>query len=204
MALSSMSSLICCGSSIISKRPSLNYFSYNIHPKPSQLSLASVLISKNKDNLLASYNINRSRSLLQYDPMMKMTIQARPRRFVIRSNITPPPSGVPLPPAGSPSGSWRNWIVGIVLTIVLPFCTNKWGPLLVLKNKVDNVVNTAEYMAETLEAVAEKVDKVIDSITDDLPQTSQLRKTLEAIDAVAEGVAKTAHIADTIIDQGQI
>ncbi|KAK9067087.1 hypothetical protein SSX86_014411 [Deinandra increscens subsp. villosa] len=162
---------------------------------------SSVFISKNKDDLLASYNINRSRSLLQYDPMMKMTIQARPRRFVIRSNITPPPSGVPLPPAGSPSGSLRNWIVGIVLTFVLPFCTHKWGPLLVLKNKVDNVVNTAEYMVETLEAVAEKVDKVIDSITDDLPQTSELRKTLEAIDAVVEGVAKTAHIADNIIDQ---
>ncbi|KAI3726265.1 hypothetical protein L1987_66062 [Smallanthus sonchifolius] len=145
---------------------------------------------------LASFSkYNRSRSL-QYDPMMTTMPQ---RRFVIRNNIIPPP-GVPLP-SGPPSGSMRNWIVGIVLTFVLPFCTHKWGPLLVLRNKVDNVVNTAEYIMETIEAVAEKVDDVIDNITDDLPKDSELRKRLEAIDVVVEGVAKSAHVANDIIDK---
>ncbi|XP_071732360.1 uncharacterized protein [Rutidosis leptorrhynchoides] len=121
------------------------------------------------------------------------------RNFVIRSNITPPP-GVPIP-SGSPSGSMRNWIVGIVLTLVLPFFTHKWGPLLTLKNKVDTAVNSVEYIIETIEEVATKVDHVIDDITDDLPANSQLRKTMEAVDRVVEGVAKSAHIADDIIDK---
>ncbi|KAI3785036.1 hypothetical protein L1987_44145 [Smallanthus sonchifolius] len=167
----SMASLI--GGTSISTRPRLHFTSTSQY-------LAS--FSKN----------NRSRSL-QYDPMIP------PRSFVIRNNITPPP-GVPLP-SGPPSGSMRNWIVGIVLTFVLPFCTHKWGPLLVLRNKVDNVVNTAEYIMETIEAVAEKVDNVIDNITDDLPEDSELRKRLEAIDVVVEGVAKNAHIANDIIDK---
>ncbi|XP_076909639.1 uncharacterized protein LOC143566991 [Bidens hawaiensis] len=182
----SMSRLIH-GSSI-STRPSHNFASFSYNPT-SQTSF-----SKSKD--LSSYDVHGfgTRSL-RYDPMKII-----PRRsFVVRSNVTPPP-GVPLP-SGSPSGSMRNWIVGIVITFVLPFCTHKWGPLLVLKNRVDNVVDTAEYIMETIEAVAEKVDNVIDHITDDLPENSTLRKTMEAVDELVEGVAKSAHIANNIIDK---
>ncbi|KAI7746012.1 hypothetical protein M8C21_005352, partial [Ambrosia artemisiifolia] len=183
----SMSRLIGC-SSISSTRPSLNYTSFSYNPA-SQASF-----SKNKDLSCYGFHGFNSRSL-QFDPMVTL-----PRRsFVIRNNITPPP-GVPLP-SGSPSGSMRNWIVGIVLTFVLPFCTHKWGPLLLIKNKVDNVVNTAEYIMETIESVAEKVDNVIDNITDDLPENSSLRKTMEAVDELVEGVAKSAHIANDIIDK---
>ncbi|KVI06829.1 uncharacterized protein LOC112509920 [Cynara cardunculus var. scolymus] len=127
------------------------------------------------------------------------SISCARRNFVVRSNLTPPP-GVPLP-SGPPSGSMRNWIVGIVLTFVLPFITHKWGPLIVLKNKVDTVVDTAEYIMETIEDVAERVDKVIDNITDELPENSRLRKTMEAVDGVVEGLAKSAHLANDIIDK---
>ncbi|XP_076945732.1 uncharacterized protein LOC143616918 [Bidens hawaiensis] len=183
----SMSRLICDSS--ISARPSRNFASFSCNPT-SQASF-----SKNKD-FSSNYDVHgfNTRSL-RYDPMKTI-----PRRsFVVRSNVTPPP-GVPLP-SGSPSGSMRNWIVGIVLTFVLPFCTHKWGPLLVLKNRVDNVVNTAEYIMETIEVVAEKVDNVIDNITDDLPENSTIRKTMEAVDELVEGVAKSAHIANNIIDK---
>jgi hypothetical protein len=46
--------------------------------------------------------------------------------------------------------------------------------------------------------VAERVDKVIDSITDDLPD-SKLKEALEHLDEIAEEVAKSAHVADDII-----
>ncbi|KAI7743747.1 hypothetical protein M8C21_007761 [Ambrosia artemisiifolia] len=101
----------------------------------------------------------------------------RTTTFVTHSNINPPPEAAPLP-SGSPSGSLRNWIVGIVLTFVLPFITHKWGPLLLLKT-----------------------DKVIDSITDNLPKGSQLKKNLEFVDEIVEGVAKSAHVADKFINE---
>ncbi|KAJ9560467.1 hypothetical protein OSB04_005627 [Centaurea solstitialis] len=122
-------------------------------------------------------------------------------KFLIRSNVNPPPEAPN--PSGSPSGSLRNWIVGLVLTFVLPFFTHKWGSFLLLKNKietkVETKVETTEHVVKAIENVAERVDKVIDSITDDLPEDSKLKKALEFVDEIAEGVAKTAHVADDII-----
>ncbi|GJR05629.1 hypothetical protein Tco_0528613 [Tanacetum coccineum] len=108
---------------------------------------------------------------LQYDPMLTISR----KNFVVRSNVTPPP-GVPHP-SGPPSGSMRKL------------------------DKVDTVVNTAEYVVETLESVATKVDNAIDRITDDLPEDSKLRKSMVALDELVEGVAKAAHIANDIIDK---
>ncbi|KAL4556465.1 hypothetical protein LXL04_039119 [Taraxacum kok-saghyz] len=147
-------------------------------------------ISKSKSKYLASFQGFNIRGL-QYQPKLMI---AR-RNFAVCSNITPPP-GVPLP-----SGSMKSWVLGIVLTFVLPFITHKWGPLIALKNKVDTAVNMAENIVEVIEDVAGKVDKVIDNITDDLPVDSKLRKELEAIDGIVEGLAKSAHIVNDIIEK---
>ncbi|KAL7583282.1 hypothetical protein Lser_V15G44514 [Lactuca serriola] len=176
------------GAPLISRRPSFSSTAFAVNPT----SLAS--FAKKKDLLSCSVHGFNSRNL-QYHPMFTI---AR-RNFVVCSNITPPP-GVPLP-SGSPSGSTKSWVLGIVLTFVLPFFTHKWGPLILIKNKVDTVVDTAEYIVEAIEDVAGKIDKVIDNITDDLPENSKLRKTLEAFDELVEGVERAAHIADDIIDK---
>nr|XP_043618315.1 uncharacterized protein LOC122590044 [Erigeron canadensis] len=166
-------------------------------PSSNSRYLASILISFPYNTDLASRKVHDFTSTsLQYDPIKRISR----RSFVVRSNITPPPPGAPLP-SGSPSGSMRNWIVGIVLTFVLPFFTHKLGPLQVLKNKVDTAVNSVEHIVEAIADVAEKVDDMIDNITDDLPENSKLRKTMESIDELVEGVAKAAHATDDIIDK---
>lgn len=114
--------------------------------------------------------------------------------FVVRNNISPP--GAP-----GPSGSLTNWIVGLVLTCVLPFVARKWGSLALLKNKVDSVMETTEHVMETIEAVAKGADEIIDEITDGLPKNSKLKERMEAIDDMIEEVAKGAHIANEIIDK---
>ncbi|GJV74127.1 RNA-directed DNA polymerase, eukaryota, reverse transcriptase zinc-binding domain protein [Tanacetum coccineum] len=134
---------------------------------------SNALFVKSKDATLCNVHGFISRNL-QYDPMLTISR----KNFVVRSNITPPP-GVPLP-SGPPSGSM------IIYDSV---------------DKVDTVVNTAEYVVETLESVATKVDNVIDRITDDLPEDSKLRKSMVALDELVEGVAKAAHIANDIIDK---
>ncbi|KAL8261496.1 hypothetical protein R6Q59_025545 [Mikania micrantha] len=128
---------------------------------------------------------------------MSKTLQTT--TFVRRSNVSPPPDA-PLP-SGSPSGSLRNWIVGIVLTFILPFFTHKWGSLLLLKNKVDQKIEKTEHVVKAIGSVAERLDNVIDSITDELPKESQLKKALENVDKIAEGVAKSAHVADDLINK---
>ncbi|XP_023763624.1 uncharacterized protein LOC111912117 [Lactuca sativa] len=173
---------------LISTSPSLTTSSSIVN------STSHAAISKTK--YLASCSVHGLNSRnFQYHPRLMI---AR-RKFVVYSNITPLP-GVPLP-SGSPSGSMESWVMCIVLTFVLPFITHKWGPLIALKNRVDTAVDMAEHIAEVMEDVAGKVDKVIDSITDDLPEDSKLRKRLEAIDELIEGVAMSAHIANDIIDK---
>ncbi|KAI3685259.1 hypothetical protein L6452_34498 [Arctium lappa] len=148
---------------------------------------------KNKDSAwnLHGRSCKSLQSLRSMDQLQTM--------FVIRSNVNPPPEAPN--PSGSPSGSLRSWIVGLVLTFVLPFFTHKWGSFLLLKNKIEIKLETTEHVVKGIENAAERVDKVIDSITDDLPEDSKLKKALVFVDEIAEGVAKTAHVADDIINK---
>ncbi|KAK1413045.1 hypothetical protein QVD17_34758 [Tagetes erecta] len=89
----------------------------------------------------------------------------------------------------------------MVLTFILPFITHKYGLRLLVKNKVDKSIETTEHVVKTIENVAQKADEVLDNITANLPNDSQLKKALKYVDVIAEGVAKGAHVADDIINK---
>ncbi|KVH98520.1 hypothetical protein Ccrd_023257 [Cynara cardunculus var. scolymus] len=97
----------------------------------------------------------------------------------------------------------KNWIIGILMTFIIPLVTTKGGPIKLLLQKVDQIVDTAEHITDIVEAVADKVDKVVEEIEDDLPEGSQIKKTLDYIESVAERVEKDAHIAGDFIDKVQ-
>ncbi|KAI3464600.1 hypothetical protein Pfo_021263 [Paulownia fortunei] len=109
--------------------------------------------------------------------------------------------GAPLP-SQPPSSSW-SWVLGIVLTIILPFVGNKWGPLLKFKQEVDTTVETIEEIVEVVEKVAEAVDKVAEDISDVLPEGGKLKKVMDIVEDVAEKTAKDAHIVGDAIDKFQ-
>lgn len=67
--------------------------------------------------------------------------------------------------------------------------------------KVDQIVDTAEHITDVVEAVADKVDKIIEEIEGDLPEDSQIKKTLDYIESIAEKVEKDAHTAGDFIDK---
>nr|GEY16631.1 hypothetical protein Ccrd_023257 [Tanacetum cinerariifolium] len=75
--------------------------------------------------------------------------------------------------------------------------------VLALLQKVDQLVDTAEHISDVVEAVADKVDKVVEELEDDLPEGSQLRKTLDYIENIAERVEKDAHTAGDFIDKSE-
>ncbi|KAG8378300.1 hypothetical protein BUALT_Bualt08G0123100 [Buddleja alternifolia] len=102
-------------------------------------------------------------------------------------------------PSGSSSNSIKGWILGMV-SLVLPFFTNKWGPLWVLKNRIENAVETVEEIVETVEKVAEEVDKIAENISDDLPE-GKIKDLVELVENVAEKTAKSADSLDDLIDK---
>ncbi|XP_010266764.1 PREDICTED: uncharacterized protein LOC104604195 [Nelumbo nucifera] len=104
-------------------------------------------------------------------------------------------------PSGSPSNSWRSWIFGILVTIVLPFLKNKWAPLLTLKKEVDTVVDTIENVVTVVEKVAEEVEKVADEVADKLPEGGKLREAVCAVEHIAKEAAKDAQMAGDFIDK---
>lgn len=91
-------------------------------------------------------------------------------------------------------------MIGILLSVVIPFWRHKWGPLLAIKNQVDTVIDTVETAAEVVEAVAHKVEEVADGIADKLPEDGKLKAAVEAIEAIAKETAKDAHIMDELIE----
>ncbi|KVI06828.1 uncharacterized protein LOC112510197 [Cynara cardunculus var. scolymus] len=170
--------------SMMSKNPSVYSTSQTFNPT------SNTSFLKNMDLSSHSFHGSTSRS-------MQYNMPERWKNFVVPNNITPPE---PPLPSGSPSGSLRNWVLGLALTFILPFFTHKWGPFILLKDKVEKVMETTEHVMEAIEVVAKRTDEILDEITGDLPEDNKLRKTLEAIDEKVEGVTETAHLANQIID----
>ncbi|KAL3638797.1 hypothetical protein CASFOL_016704 [Castilleja foliolosa] len=118
--------------------------------------------------------------------------------FTVYANSVP---GNPSP-SGPPSSHPMGWIIGIVVSLVLPFFTNKWGPLWVLRNRIMNAVQSVEDIVEAVEKVAEKVDEIAEDIGDDLPQ-GKLKDLVHLVENMAEKTAKTADCIDNVIDKVQ-
>ncbi|KAI3513713.1 hypothetical protein L1887_21052 [Cichorium endivia] len=134
-------------------------------------------------------------------PLTTTNIATRWDRMIVYANVDP--AGIPSPPPGSPPGSWKNWVIGILMTFIIPLVTTKGGIIKLLLQKVDQIVNTAEHITDMVESVADKVDKVVEELADDLPESSQLKKTLDYIEQVAERVEKDAQNAGDFIDKVQ-
>ncbi|KAI3464601.1 hypothetical protein Pfo_021264 [Paulownia fortunei] len=120
------------------------------------------------------------------------------RRFLVRSVVQPG-----APPPSEPPFNFINWIVGVAITVVLPFFSHKWASLLKLRNEVETAVETVEGIVEAVEKVAEGVEKVAEDIADDLPEGGRLRKAVDFVEHVAERASKDAHLVGDFIDKVQ-
>ncbi|KAL8131093.1 uncharacterized protein LOC141711346 [Apium graveolens] len=158
--------------------------------------ISQIRIPKHWNKSSCSTNRRLHYSIWQHDTKVK-------RNFVVCSS-----SGPPEPPASSGGlpggipGSWKKWLLGIAVTVIIPLMTNKWGALLTWTKKLESAVQTVEDLVEEVEEMAEKVDKFAENIADDLPE-GKLKKALERIENIAERVAKEADQLDNMIDKVQ-
>ncbi|TMW86126.1 hypothetical protein EJD97_021912, partial [Solanum chilense] len=116
------------------------------------------------------------------------------RKFVVCCN-----GSLPTPPSSNPL---NGWVVGILLSLVLPLFRFKWGSLLQIKNKVEDVIETVEEVVDGVEMMAEKIDEVAENIVSVLPD-SQLKNVIKAVEEFSEDTAEAAHAAGDFIDQIQ-
>ncbi|XP_059318072.1 uncharacterized protein LOC132068486 isoform X3 [Lycium ferocissimum] len=102
------------------------------------------------------------------------------------------------PPGKSPFFGWK-WLLGFLLPVLLPSFKNKLSALQLLKSNVDKAVATVETMTEIVEEVAEEIDNIAEEVEKKLPGDSQLKKSLDSIENLAEGAVKYANQAQDII-----
>ncbi|KAI3508817.1 hypothetical protein L1887_23834 [Cichorium endivia] len=97
--------------------------------------------------------------------------------------------------------NWPAWLPGVVLAVVVPFFTNKWGPFAKFKEELDKVEEAVDNVADRMEEMAEKVEDFVGDIADDLPEGSQLRQSLEKVEKVADTIGDNARMVSDIVDK---
>nr|AAK20905.1 plastid-targeted protein 4 [Craterostigma plantagineum] len=163
--------------------------------KPSLLSSSQAFSFNPISNLHISRTFKEKEGRIQFVDMAKKN-----SLFVVYASNLP---GVPPLPSGPPPSSPpKNWIIGFIVSVIIPFFANKLGRFGFLLNRIENAVQQVEDIAEAVEEVAKKADKIAEEIGHDLPE-GKLKNLVEAVEDVAERIAKDADTLDNIIDQVQ-
>ncbi|XVF64839.1 hypothetical protein PTKIN_Ptkin09bG0198700 [Pterospermum kingtungense] len=153
-----------------------------------------LVISKHK----ARHQILRNQKVKSLGTGLRVQNTDRCRNIVVCSSAGSGPQ-IPSNPAPG-SGSWKPWILGFLMSMILPFWRGKWRPLLKLKEEVETVIDTVEAVTDIVEKVAEQVEKVADDIGDHLPE-GRLKYALEFVEDIAEDTADGARLAGDFIDK---
>ncbi|CAI9763566.1 unnamed protein product [Fraxinus pennsylvanica] len=104
---------------------------------------------------------------------------------------------------GSPSCSWKKWLLGLLLTVILPAMGHKGGLFVGLKSKIAAALKTVETVTEIVEEVAEEVEKVVEEVEEKLPQDSKLKEALESVENLAKKAVKEAKQAEELVHKVQ-
>ncbi|XP_011045722.1 PREDICTED: uncharacterized protein LOC105140548 isoform X2 [Populus euphratica] len=96
------------------------------------------------------------------------------------------PAPVPNPP-GSNFPHWAKWILGTILSILLPFWQQEWEKLRRIEEVVEKVATVAE--------------KVSEEVAEVLPENGKLKQTALLIEAVSKATAHDAKLTQDFIHQ---
>ncbi|KAK8624214.1 hypothetical protein V6N13_065567 [Hibiscus sabdariffa] len=165
------------------------------------------LISKHKAK---EHQIKRNRNLQLQGASLRLKTTDRDKNMVVCCSVGSGPS-IPSNP-----GSWKLWVLGILLSIgiALPFWRSKSGTLLKLKDEVETVIDKveavtdyAEKLAEQVEEVtdvaekvSEQVEKVADEIRNHLPE-GRLKDALGIVEHTAQNTAEGARFTGEFINK---
>ncbi|VFQ86767.1 unnamed protein product [Cuscuta campestris] len=109
------------------------------------------------------------------------------------------PAGIPLPPSASSPDTYnplKGWLIGILISAVIPFFRHKLGSFMQIKNAISEV----EEVVHGVEKVAEVVDKAAEEIGGKLP-AGKLKDAVGVVERAAEKADKDAEALGEIIDK---
>ncbi|KAL3818936.1 hypothetical protein ACJIZ3_004841 [Penstemon smallii] len=152
-----------------------------IQSQPFNLSTIKINPSKKIDQSLRFLKFNAKYGLY-------MTIS-------MSSSIQPKASASP----NNPSSSWKKWLIGILLTVILPAIGHKGGLWVGLKGKIDKAIGTVEHVTELVEEMAEEAEKIVEEVEEKLPGDSKIKEALESLDDLAKKAVVESKKAEDLI-----
>ncbi|XP_024024372.1 uncharacterized protein LOC21396368 isoform X1 [Morus notabilis] len=183
-----MSTLSSCNHSLLHVTSTSRRSSYN---RPSSLNLSGGLTCHFLGNQkLQSLNTCLLQIVQNGGRSTKMDMK-------VNNDILP---DIPQLPSNSDPGSWKLWLVGVFMSVIIPFWKNKWSPLQKIQQKVERVVDTAQAVTDMVEDVAEEIEKVADSLGDNLPK-GKLQETALLVEEMASQTVDNINRLEEVLEK---
>ncbi|ONH90642.1 hypothetical protein PRUPE_8G066300 [Prunus persica] len=96
-------------------------------------------------------------------------------------------------------GHWLKWMLGSILSLMLPFWAQNWGKLKRIEGKAEIVMEEIEDVAEVVEKVANVAEKVSADVADELPDNSKLKETVLLVERASKVAAQDAQLTQDLI-----
>ncbi|TKY59471.1 hypothetical protein E2542_SST16560 [Spatholobus suberectus] len=94
---------------------------------------------------------------------------------------------------------WVRWVLGMVLSLLLPFWKPYWEKLHRIEEEAEFVVEEAEEVAKVVEKMATVAEKVSEDVAEMLPEDGKLRKAALVAERASKQVAHDAQLTEEFI-----
>ncbi|KAL3843777.1 hypothetical protein ACJIZ3_001180 [Penstemon smallii] len=95
--------------------------------------------------------------------------------------------------------NWAKWLLGSVLSLLLPFWKSNRDNLLILEGKAEMVVKDVKEVAEVIEKVATTTDEVLKEVENQLPDNCKLKEAAQVMEHISTVAAQDARLLENII-----
>ncbi|WCJ18786.1 hypothetical protein M5689_001111 [Euphorbia peplus] len=108
--------------------------------------------------------------------------------------VNPPPE----PPKPNFS-TWAKWMLGTILSIVLPLWSKKWLAVKKIEGEVEIGLEVAENAAAAVEKVAAVAENVSTQLAEKLPQNGKFKQAAVIMEDLSKATAHDAHLTNNFI-----
>ncbi|KAF2294162.1 hypothetical protein GH714_007968 [Hevea brasiliensis] len=108
----------------------------------------------------------------------------------------------PVPPVDPPRAnyaSWAKWMLGSMLSLILPFWKEKWEKLKMIEGEAEIVGEEVESVAAVVQKFATMAENISAEVAEKLPENGKLKETAVLIERVSKATAHDAQLTRDFI-----
>ncbi|KAK7250536.1 hypothetical protein RIF29_33039 [Crotalaria pallida] len=95
--------------------------------------------------------------------------------------------------------SWLRWVLGSILSLLLPFWKHNWEKLQRIEGEAEVVIEEVEKVAHVVEKVATVVEKLSEDIAEKLPEDGKLKEAALVVEHASKQIVHGAQLTEEFI-----